>query len=90
MLVVVADGVRPDVLANEIDAGRAPAMARLRTNGGLFEVSASFPSVTGPAYVPFVMGLCDRITVLNLGEVICEGPPESVMADAAVRSAYLG
>jgi len=56
LLVVVADGVRPDVLANEIDEGRAPAMARLRARGGLFEVSSSFPSVTGPAYVPFVMG----------------------------------
>ena len=40
--------------------------------------------------VQFVMGLCDRITVLNLGEVICEGPPATVMSDTAVRSAYLG
>jgi hypothetical protein len=56
LLVIVADGVRPDMLANEIDEGRAPAMARLRQRGGLFEVSSSFPSVTGPAYVPFVMG----------------------------------
>jgi ABC-type branched-subunit amino acid transport system ATPase component len=40
--------------------------------------------------VSFVMGLCDRVTVLNLGEVIAEGTPESVVSDAAVRSAYLG
>lgn len=56
LLVVVADGVRPDVLADEIDRGRTPALARLRARGGLHTVTASFPSVTGPAYVPFVMG----------------------------------
>lgn len=56
LLLVVADGVRPDVLAEEMDAGRAPAMAALRERGGLHEVTSSFPSVTGPAYVPFIMG----------------------------------
>lgn len=56
LLVVVADGVRPDVFGDEIDRGRAPALAALRDRGGLHSVSASFPSVTGPAYVPFVMG----------------------------------
>jgi ABC-type branched-subunit amino acid transport system ATPase component len=40
--------------------------------------------------VPFVMGLCDAVTVLNLGQVICEGAPNVVMADASVRDAYLG
>jgi arylsulfatase A-like enzyme len=56
LLVVVADGVRPDVLAEELDAGNLPAMARLRAQGGLYAISSSFPSVTGPAYAPFVMG----------------------------------
>jgi hypothetical protein len=56
LLVVVADGVRPDVLAEEIDGGRLPTLARLRETGGLFTVSSAFPSVTGPAYAPFVMG----------------------------------
>jgi len=56
LLVVVADGVRPDVLEEEIDAGHLPTLARLRAQGGLHAVSASFPSVTGPAYAPFVMG----------------------------------
>ncbi len=56
LLLVVADGVRPDVLQAEIDAGRAPAMAALRTRGGMHCVTSSFPSVTGPAYIPFLMG----------------------------------
>lgn len=56
LLVVVADGVRPDVLSEELDRGNLPAMSALRARGGLYRVSSSFPSVTGPAYAPFVMG----------------------------------
>ncbi|MEO7966908.1 MAG: alkaline phosphatase family protein, partial [Gemmatimonadaceae bacterium] len=56
LLLVVSDGVRPDVLREEIDAGRVPTLAALRARGGLHEVTTSFPSVTGPAYVPFLMG----------------------------------
>jgi branched-chain amino acid transport system ATP-binding protein len=40
--------------------------------------------------VAFVMALCDRITVLNLGEVIAGGTPGEVSSDPLVRSAYLG
>ena len=31
-------------------------MAALRARGGLHRITSSFPSVTGPAYVPFLMG----------------------------------
>ncbi|WP_420436055.1 ABC transporter ATP-binding protein [Candidatus Poriferisocius sp.] len=40
--------------------------------------------------VAFVMAQCDVITVLNLGKVIGEGPPEEVRSNSAVRDAYLG
>ena len=40
--------------------------------------------------VGFVMEQCDRIVVLNLGEVIAVGTPKEIQADAAVRTAYLG
>ena len=40
--------------------------------------------------VPFVMDLCDRITVLTLGEVIAEGTPAEVSGNDMVRAAYLG
>jgi branched-chain amino acid transport system ATP-binding protein len=40
--------------------------------------------------VGFVMRQCDRIVVLNLGQIIADGTPEDVRNDAAVRAAYLG
>jgi len=40
--------------------------------------------------VPFVFGLCDRVTVMNFGAVIASGRPDDVYRDPAVREAYLG
>jgi branched-chain amino acid transport system ATP-binding protein len=37
-----------------------------------------------------VTALSDRLVVLDQGRVIAEGAPESVMAHADVRRAYLG
>ena len=37
-----------------------------------------------------VLGICDRVVVLEFGEVIADGPPEVVRADPLVIAAYLG
>lgn len=38
----------------------------------------------------FIMTLCDRITVLDMGAIIAEGTPEEITKNPKVISAYLG
>jgi branched-chain amino acid transport system ATP-binding protein len=37
-----------------------------------------------------VMGIADRVTVLDFGRRIADGPPDAVQRDPAVQRAYLG
>jgi hypothetical protein len=55
--MVMADGARADTLLSAMDAGQLPALARLRDEGSAHTITSVFPTVTGPAYTPFLMGL---------------------------------
>jgi ABC-type branched-subunit amino acid transport system ATPase component len=41
-------------------------------------------------HMELVMGVCDRVAVLNFGRKIAEGAPQEVQNDEQVRAAYLG
>jgi hypothetical protein len=56
LIILVADGARADSFDAGIANGTLPALSRLRAEGGLHAVTTVFPSVTGPAYAPFLTG----------------------------------
>jgi len=56
VIILVADGARPDTLARAMDRGDLPALARMRSEGGSHTLVTAWPSVTGVAYAPFLLG----------------------------------
>jgi branched-chain amino acid transport system permease protein len=41
-------------------------------------------------HMPFVLGIAERVAVLDAGEIIAEGPPAQIRANRRVIEAYLG
>jgi branched-chain amino acid transport system ATP-binding protein len=87
-----AVGAKPRVLLlDEPNAGMNPIetadllglIRRLRDELGITIVLVAHD-------IPLVMGLCDRIQVLNYGRLIAEGDPAAVRANPDVIAAYLG
>jgi branched-chain amino acid transport system ATP-binding protein len=37
-----------------------------------------------------VMGICERITVLNFGQVLAQGLPQEIQSNTEVIKAYIG
>jgi branched-chain amino acid transport system ATP-binding protein len=54
------------------------------------EISRSATVLLIEHNMPVVMQLADTITVLNHGEILAEGSPDDIRANAAVQAAYLG
>lgn len=55
-LLLLIDGLRPDVAEAELAAGRLPNLARLTAAGGAGRALTSFPSTTSVSYLPFFTG----------------------------------
>lgn len=56
VIVLLADGLRPDVLDAAIRSGDVPELAAMRDVNGSHVVTTTFPSVTGVAYIPILTG----------------------------------
>jgi hypothetical protein len=57
VIILVADGLTPDLLRAAIHAEEVPALAALADEGGHHVLTTVFPSVTGVAYVPMLTGV---------------------------------
>ena len=65
--------------------GRAALVERLRSL-----VAAGIGVLVADHDLELVLGLCERVYVLDFGRVIASGPPASIRKDRAVAAAYLG
>jgi len=88
--IAIALGLRPRVLLLDEPAAGVPSQESHR----ILELLGALPAEVAILIIEhdmgIVFGFAQRITVLVRGQVLCEGPPDAIAADARVHEVYLG
>lgn len=88
--VAIAIGTDPDLLLlDEPTSGMSPDDT-LRMIDLIEQLSEKYTIVLIEHHMNVVMSISDRISVLQLGELLAEGTPEEIQQNEHVRKAYLG
>jgi ABC-type branched-subunit amino acid transport system ATPase component len=80
--VLLLDEPTAGIAQREVEAFR-PVLRRIRDHLGASVVIVEHD-------IPLIMSLVDRLYVMNVGQVLAEGPPLVLRDDPAVVAAYLG
>ena len=88
--LALALGARPKVLfLDEPCAGLSPS-ERQRIFAMVRELPREITVVMIEHDMDVALGIADRVTVLNRGQIMAEGTPEQIQADPNVRDVYFG
>jgi len=81
---------RPSTLLLDEPAGGLGSEDILWMNQLILELRKEMSILLVEHHMDVIMNVCDRIYVLNFGEIIAEGTPAQVQKNEAVIAAYLG
>jgi branched-chain amino acid transport system ATP-binding protein len=80
----------PEILLLDEPAGGLGSQDIFWLNGLIRNIKARTSVIIVEHHMDVVMSVCDRIYVLNFGEIIASGTPREVRNNEAVIQAYLG
>jgi branched-chain amino acid transport system ATP-binding protein len=88
--IAIALALKPKVLLLDEPAAGVPSSETPRIEGALERLPPGLAVLMIEHDMDLVFRFARRVVVLAAGEIIFEGPPSEVAANARVREAYLG
>jgi branched-chain amino acid transport system permease protein len=83
---------KPKILLLDEPVSGLETAERKRLHELLVRINASFgvTMLIVEHNIPFVLGLCDHLSIMHNGAILADGIPEQVIAQKEVRQVYFG